>query len=57
MSQFINYTHLAAKAGNIIGLYNDAVTWHSAVFGGAPQIDRAEKLYREAIEVCLNQIY
>lgn len=57
MSQFINYTHLAAKAGNIIGLYNDAVTWHSAVFGGAPQIDRAEKLYRAAIEECLNQIY
>lgn len=52
---FLNYTHQAALSGHLIGLYNAAVTEHSAVFTGAPQINKAEELYLKAIDECYRQ--
>ena len=55
-SRFLNYTHQAAMSGHLVGLYNDAVTYHSVVFGGAPLIDKAEELYQKTIDECYKQI-
>ena len=40
----------------LVGLYNDAVTYHSVVFSGAPLIDKAEELYKKTIDECYKQI-
>ena len=55
-SRFLNYTHQAAMSGHLVGLYNDAVTYHSVVFSGAPLIDKAEELYKKTIDECYKQI-
>lgn len=55
-SRFLNYTHQAAMSGHLVGLYNDAVTYHSVVYSGAPLIDKAEVLYKKTIDECYKQI-